>query len=209
MTEEVLAVLSVIGTLAFAVSGAMIAIGHRMDVFGVAVLGMMTAVGGGIVRDLMLGYLPVRALREPVYPILALAAALLVFLAGRRGWHSRREKAWELLLLVSDSAGLGAFTVMGVRQAHAVMGQPNLFTCAFMGVVTGVFGGVLRDVFAWKTPDVFVKHFDACASLAGALACALLWGAAGEVASMVAGACLTFALRIAAAKYRWNLPKAG
>ena len=107
-----------------------------------------------------------------------------------------------------DSIGLGLFTVVGVQVATAAMPERNLFLITFVGVLTGVGGGILRDVFAGNTPYIFIKHFYACASIIGAWTCALLWPYTGSVPAMIAGAALTVVLRLLAAHFRWSLPKA-
>ena len=110
--------------------------------------------------------------------------------------------------MIMDSAGLGIFTVAGIRIAYEHAARPTLFLLVFVGVVTGVGGGVLRDVLAGDTPYIFVKHVYASASLAGALACVVLWPLAGEMAAMLCGSALVVAVRILSAHFRWNLPHA-
>lgn len=107
-----------------------------------------------------------------------------------------------------DTAGLGLFTVMGIRTAYTCAEEPTLFLLVFLGVLTGVGGGVLRDVMAGDTPYIFVKHVYACASLAGALVCSLLWKFTGELPAMLLGAGAVVVIRILSAHFRWNLPRA-
>ena len=204
----ILTVFELLGTVAFAVSGAFVAIHKKMDVFGVAVLGMTTAVGGGIIRDLILGLRPPLALCSPLYALVALASAVITFLPAVRRLITHRRHLYDIILLVLDSVGLGVFSVVGVRMAFTVGYERNLFLQVFVGAMTGVGGGVLRDIMADSTPYVFAKHIYACASIAGALICAVLWRYLGELPSMMLGAALTFPLRILAAKFRWSLPKA-
>ena len=97
---------------------------------------------------------------------------------------------------------------MGVRVVWGCVAEPSLYLLVFVGVVTGVGGGVLRDVLAGDTPYIFVKHVYASASLAGALACVVLWPLAGEMAAMLCGSALVVAVRILSAHFRWNLPHA-
>ncbi len=193
-------VLQIIGTVAFAVSGALEAIEKKMDIFGVAVLGMTTAVGGGIIRDIITGSLPPVVFTQPVYVFVSLGVGLIVFLPPVR----RFLKKTDAVLLVMDSIGLGIFTVVG---AKAGMMTGNAFLAVFVAVVTGVGGGVMRDLFAGIKPQIFVKHFYACASIIGAVLCVALFGL-GENAAMVSGAALIALLRILAARFRWSLPKA-
>ena len=193
-------VLEIIGTVAFAVSGALAAIRKKMDIFGVVILGMTTAVAGGIIRDLILGVTPPAAFVEPVYALVAVGVSLIIFIPAIRKALSRLEA----VLLVMDSIGLAIFTVIGVR---AGMQYHNLFLNIFVGTVTGVGGGVLRDLFAGNRPYIFVKHFYACASIIGALICSLLWNFNSLIA-MICGMGSIFVLRILAAVLKWSLQKA-
>ncbi len=205
---HILLALEIIGTIAFAVSGAIVGIQKRMDIFGVCILGLTTAVGGGILRDLILNITPPAAFRMPVFAVIAIAVSIVIFIRPIHASIERKGTVYEKLLLVMDSIGLGLFTVIGVQVAKASGPQTHLFLETFVGVLTGVGGGLMRDVFAGKTPSIFVKQFYACASIIGAWGCALLWPYLGENASMFAGAALIVLLRLLAAHYRWSLPKA-
>ena len=165
--------LEIIGTVAFAASGAMIAVNRKMDVFGVAMLGLFTAVGGGVIRDLLLGNTPPLSFRQPVYALTAIGVSVLMFTRPLRRRYNRHDRVFDAVLLLMDSVGLGIFSVVGVQVALAA--DSNLYTAVFVGLVTGVGGGILRDVMAGQPPMVFVKHFYASPSLIGALLCALLW----------------------------------
>ncbi|MBP5453541.1 MAG: trimeric intracellular cation channel family protein [Lachnospiraceae bacterium] len=193
-------VLEIIGTIAFAISGAMVGIEKKMDIFGVLVLGMTTAVGGGIIRDLLIGVVPPMAFQEPVFALTAIAVSIVVFLPFVRNRINKISKT----ILLMDSIGLGIFTVIGLRA-----GAPfeNAFLSIFLALVTGVGGGVLRDVFAQDRPMIFVKHFYASAAIIGAVVSLLLWNINVET-SMIVGAATVIVLRILAAKFRWHLPKA-
>ena len=192
---QILFVLEIIGTIAFAVSGAVVGIQKKMDIFGVSILGLTAAVGGGILRDLILNITPPAAFQNPVFAATAILVSILIFIPAVR-------------ILFMDSVGLGLFTVVGVQVATAAMPERNLFLITFVGVLTGVGGGILRDVFAGNTPYIFIKHFYACASIIGAWTCALLWPHTGAVTAMIAGAAITVILRLLAARFRWSLPKA-
>ncbi len=177
-----------IGTVAFAVSGAIVGIKKQMDLFGVIVLGVCTAVGGGIVRDLILGVTPPVTFQNPVYTLTAAAVSVLMFLPHVRARVGRHEPVFDRLLLVMDAVGLGVFTVVGVQCAYQQSEDYTLFLLIFVGLSTGVGGGVLRDVFSGERPYIFVRHFYACASIVGALICALCWRALGGNAAMLFGA---------------------
>ena len=197
----------ILGTIAFAVSGAVVAISKKMDIFGVAILGMTTAVGGGILRDLILGITPPAAFQSPGYALTSIAVSMLVFLPPVRRLLHWNEKLYDTALLLFDAIGLGIFTVIGVQTAYIATGELNAFLAIFVGVVTGCGGGVMRDVCAGSPPYIFVKHFYATASLLGAVACLLLWNI-GQMPAMLIGAAVTLTLRLLAAHYRWSLPKA-
>ena len=116
-----------------------------------------------------------------------------------RKYAARAEK----YLLIMDTIGLAVFTVIGVR---AGMTYDNIFLAVFVGTLTGVGGGVLRDLFVNEKPYIFVKHFYACASIVGALLAAVCWPL-GEIPAMAIGASTVFILRILAARFHWSLPK--
>ena len=106
-----------------------------------------------------------------------------------------------------DAVGLGLFTVIGVETAYTSVADTNVYLAVFVGVLTGVGGGVLRDMLAGNTPYIFTKHFYACASLIGAIVCSACWSRLGSVLSMLIGAAIILVLRNLAAHYRWSLPK--
>lgn len=201
-------VIEMLGTIAFAISGAMVAIQKKMDLFGVILLGMTTAVGGGIIRDLILGKTPPAAFLHPVYALTAIGVSVLIFIPAMRRALKWQDKLYDVTLLVIDSLGLGVFTVVGVQAAYAALGSPTLFLSVFVGALTGVGGGVLRDLFAGQVPYILVKHIYATASLIGALLCALMWRPLGTSAAMLLGAAAVVVLRLLAAHFRWKLPQA-
>ena len=201
-------IVELIGTMAFAASGAMTGIKKNMDIFGVCILALTTAVGGGVIRDLILGSTPPATFRDPVYATVAIVTALVLFLPRVRRLLMWDQALFDLSLFLMDTAGLAIFTVMGIRVAYAHVPQATLFLLAFVGVVTGVGGGVLRDIMAGDTPYIFVKHIYACASLVGALLCGLLWHYAGEMLSMLAGGGAVILIRGLSAHFRWNIPRA-
>lgn len=208
MPAPLLLLFEIVGTVAFAISGAMTGMKKKMDIFGVAILGLTTAVGGGALRDIILGNTPPVMFRNPIYAVIAIVTSVILFLPAVQRLILRIHGLYDSLMLLMDSVGLGIFTVVGIRTAYAAVADPGWFLLLFVGVVTGVGGGVLRDVMAGDTPYVFVKHFYACASLLGAVVCILLWTLAGQTIAMAAGAAAVVALRYLAVKYRWSLPKA-
>ena len=204
--ETFLFLFEMLGTIAFAASGAVLGVRKGLDVFGVCILGLTTACGGGMVRDVLLGNTPPAAFQNPTASAVAVVTSLIMFLSGVRHLLMGNQRRYDLFMLLMDSAGLGIFTVMGVRTAWHCVEEPPLYLLVFVGAVTGVGGGLLRDIMARDMPYIFIKHIYACASLAGALLCGLMQPV-GEMPAMVAGAALVFVIRCLSAHYRWNLPK--
>lgn len=204
-----LVILELVGTVAFTVSGALLACKKNMDLLGVCVLGLTTACGGGVLRDVMLGKLPPTMFREPIYALTALMISLIIFLPNWRGKLLHNHLLYDQVLFGADSLGLGIFTVSGVSATMSAGYGDNLFFVVFLGTLTGVGGGVIRDVMAGMPPYIFVKHIYACASLAGALLCALLWECLGATGAMALGALTVLVIRLLAAHFRWSLPKSG
>lgn len=201
--------MEIIGTIAFAASGAMVGINRGMDIFGVCVLGVVTAVGGGMTRDMILGNIP-GALVRPIYVLVAVATALLVFLVLYFKHNLLQGKPgllYDRALFVMDSAGLGIFTVMGVMTGIQNGYPDNTFLLVFLGTLTGVGGGLLRDIMAGVPPYIFVKHIYACASVVGALCCVWIYRGFGQIPAMVIASSSVIAIRFLAACYHWNLPR--
>ena len=200
-------ILEFLGTVAFAISGASTGVQKKMDIFGVSMLAMTTAVGGGILRDIILNVTPPAAFRNPVFTLTSIATGIIVFYIVRQHYNFYQRPWGEILLRTLDAVGLGLFTVIGVQAAFVHVSEANAYLAVFVGVITGVGGGILRDVLAGNTPYVLVKHFYACASLIGAVICALLWPYTGSVPAMLAGASIIVVLRNMAAHYHWSLPR--
>ncbi len=208
--EYMLFVLDMVGTAAFALSGAMTAIKKEMDLLGVLILGMVTAVGGGIVRDIILGNTPPQAFAQPVFALIAGGVSALVFAViyfHVKGYQQISRAGFQYMLMAADTLGLGVFTVAGVRAAFDSGMGVNYFLPVFLGTITGVGGGLLRDMMAGDRPYIFVKHVYASASILGAFVCVFLWRRFGGNAAMPVGAASVILLRVLAIRFRWNLPK--
>ena len=194
------------GTVAFAVSGALLGLEKRMDILGISILGLTTAVGGGVIRDIILGITPPMTFRNPLYAAIAIGVSVLVFVIVRKR-SLFKGRFYEITMLIMDSAGLGVFTVIGINTAFVRDDSYGIFLLVFVGVMTGVGGGILRDVMAGDRPYIFVKHFYASASIIGALVCVAVWDVLGSIASMFIGTAVVIVLRLCAARFRWSLPK--
>ena len=198
-----------VGTVAFAISGAMVAARKNMDIFGVNMLAVLTATGGGMIRDIIIGRTPPVIFLNPSYVLIAVLTANILFLV----LYSRKslplsQRVGEQLLFWFDTLGLAAFTVDGVFAGVQAQHGDKLFLIAFLGVMTGVGGGALRDIFADEMPQIFVKHVYAVASVAGAVVTGLFWRiTAEENIAVAAGALTVIALRYEAVRHHWNLPR--
>ena len=206
--ENIVFSLEIIGTIAFAISGATLGLEKGMDLMGITILGLTTGVGGGIIRDIIIGQTPPLTFRDPTYLIISVVVSVIVFTPPVRKWIFSDSMLYEWLMLIMDSVGLGVFTVLGIKSAYTVSSIHGVILFTFVGMLTGVGGGVLRDMMAGNRPYIFVKHFYASASLIGALTCIALWDRVGTVLAMGTGAGLIVLLRLLAAHYRWSLPKA-
>lgn len=203
-------VMEIIGTIAFAASGAMVGLGRCMDIFGVIVLGVVTSVGGGMIRDIILGITPPTVFQNPVYALVATVTSCVVFAIAclkRELIKGRWKAAFDKVMLIMDSVGLGIFTVVGVNTGITRGYWNNTFLLVFLGTITGVGGGLIRDMMAGVPPMIFVKHIYACASIVGALTCVMMCRNAGSVAAMIVSSVVVVAIRMFAAHYHWNLPK--
>jgi len=208
---SVYSVMDFIGTIAFACSGAMVAMQRRLDYLGVVVLGITTAAGGGILRDIILGKIPPTLFLNPTNAVIAFWVDTCLFIAVKMHWSKKlhlNSKEYDDIMNFLDAIGLGVFTATGINTAvTAGFGQYSLF-CAFLGVLTGVGGGILRDILCGRTPIVLRKHIYACASIAGAVFYINMLPLFGRNLSMLASSVVVLLIRILARKYDWNLPVA-
>lgn len=202
--------LDLIGTVAFAWSGALLGIRRSMDLFGIIVLGVVTAVGGGALRDVMVGVIPPTSLVRPLFTIIAVVSSLLLFLVlyGRGEMlRSNYIMFFEKILVFFDALGLGAFTVVGMNVAETQGYGDKYFLMLFMGMITGIGGGIIRDILAGIVPFVFIRHVYAAASLFGGVVFLVIRPAFGRSNAMVIGFIAVVVLRLLAARYRWDLPR--
>jgi len=192
--------LDLIGTAAFAASGAWAGIRRDMDLFGVAVLGVVTATGGGTLRDLLLGVAPFSLLDE-TYLYLSIGISLAVFMLHRKLDRLRHP------LLYFDAVGLGTFVVIGTGKALQL--GSGLLGAVLMGVMTATAGGVVRDVLSGQVPLILRREVYASACLAGGLLLVLLRQTPlpHPVSASLAAVCV-IGIRLLAIRGNWELPKA-
>jgi len=193
--------LDLLGTFVFALSGAVAGVRRRLDLFGVLVLSFVAANSGGIVRDLLIGATPPAAIRDWRYLAASLLAGVLIFF-----WHPGLKHVRNTVLVL-DAAGLALFCVAGAQKALVFGVQP--FMAALLGMLTGIGGGIVRDVLLSEIPAVMRADVYAVAALAGA-SVVVVGDALGMPSALMAcaGAALCFVLRMAAIRYKWHLPLA-
>jgi len=201
MTTSLVSLLDFAGTFAFAISGALVAVRHRLDLFGVLVLAFAAAAAGGILRDIAHGATPPVALVDWRYAAVSIAAGLLTFFR-----HAQVERMRNPVQLF-DAVGLGLFAVLGTSKAlQAGLGPLGAI---MLGILTGVGGGVVRDVLVAQIPGVLKRELYAVAALLGAVVVV-----AGDRADLppapvaIVGAVLCFILRWLAIRRGWRLPVA-
>ncbi len=208
--EKIFFAIEIIGTIAFAITGVITALGKKFDIFGALVLGTVTAVGGGIVRDLILGYTPPMAFRKSVYAITALITSLAVFIIayffGRR--IKKHFEVYSQVINIFDSIGLAVFVVGGVNSAISCGFGENMFLSVFVATLTGVGGGVMRDIMAGRIPTILHKRVYALAAIIGAILYYVLiyYEICSATLAVIVGAGSVLIIRILATIFHWNLP---
>lgn len=209
--EQVLIWFEIVGIVTASLSGSMQAIAKKVDLFGVLLLGMISSLGGGILRDITLGDLPPRNFQKYDLLVISAAVSLATFLVARLTQeHYRRE---EILITrinnVFDAIGLGSFAVSGAAVACAFGHVENGVLVVYAGMITAVGGGILRDVLLREIPFVLKKRIYAVAAILGAWVYYLLtlYGMSDGWAALI-GVLVVFILRMLATIFRWNFPRA-
>lgn len=199
--ETFMRAVDLIATFVFAISGAAAAVNHRLDLFGILVLSFVAGNFGGISRDLLIGAVPPAALTDERYLLVSVLAGLATFL-----WYAGIDKLRSPVLLF-DAAGLALFAVVGAQKAIEFGLSPTM--SALLGMLTGIGGGMTRDVLLSEIPQILRSDLYAVAALAGASIVVLgdLLGVPYSV-SALAGAALCFGLRLMAIRHGWHLPVA-
>lgn len=204
-------VVELIGTVAFAMSGAMTGLKCKLDIFGITLLSVTTALGGGVIRDLLIGRIPPMMFQDYKYLLAAAATAVVLFLVAKlaKNFYRANEQRIEVWTNVFDALGLGAFTVTGVQAGIAAGHADNGFLLVFLALLTGIGGGVLRDLLVQRMPLIFHKRIYALADILGACVYVFWYRRGGGVVLVSAVTiALVFTIRMLATKYHWNLPKA-
>lgn len=204
-----------IGVVAFSVSGAMVAIRRKTDLFGVILLAIITTLGGGLTRDVIFSFTPPALFNTKEYLLLSAIVSVIVFLFARKfsNTYLQNEVKIEHINDIFDALGLGIFAVMGVKVAFEQGYSNNALISIACGVITCICGGMLRDVLTNSTPFVLVKRIYAIAAIAGASVYYSLYIYGNEVGindslAIIIGLTVTFVLRVLAMAFKWNMPKA-
>lgn len=193
-------VIYLVAIVAEAMSGAIMAMRRGMDLFGICMIGTVTALGGGTIRDVLLGHYPLGWVAHPEYLLFTIGAAIVTAMVAR---HLHRLRTVFLLV---DALGLVAFSVIGCDVARAAGMHPGIVVLA--GVITGVFGGLLRDVLCNQIPLVLQREFYATVALfTGALYVGLLWLSVDPGAAPLIAIGAGFVLRLLAMRFHWALPR--
>jgi uncharacterized membrane protein YeiH len=199
--HDLLLVFDLVGTFVFAISGAMLGVQRRLDIFGILVLSFVASSAGGIARDLLIGAVPPAGISDWRYLAVSLAAGLLTFVCYSPIARLRRA------ILLFDAAGLALFAVAGATKALAHGLNPLM--AALLGMLTGIGGGIARDLLVARTPAVLQSDLYALAALAGAVLVVIGHGLHWPVLpTSIGGAVACFSLRLMAIHYGWNLPVA-
>lgn len=199
----------IVGTIAFAISGALVGISRRMDIFGILVLALSTAIGGGIIRDVLVGNIPPNSFKTSVYILLTTFITFIMFIIYRNQklrYNSRRK--FRKIYLLADTLGLASFTVTGTAIGFNAYPEYPLFAI-ILGLITAIGGGIIRDVLAQRIPSILQEEIYALPSIIGgviyyfiASLSADYWYLASPIAFFA-----VFILRVIGIYYRLDLPK--
>ncbi|MCL4112011.1 UNVERIFIED_CONTAM: hypothetical protein GTU68_038827 [Idotea baltica] len=187
-----------IGTFVFAISGVLAGVEKKFDLFGVLILAFVTAVGGGTLRDVLIGSTPVGWMNNEIYFFLILAAVLFCYFFKSQIMHLKRG------FFLFDTLGIGLFTILGLQKTLA-LGLPPIIA-VLMGVVSAVFGGVIRDVLSNEIPLIFRKEVYAFACFLGAITFLLVSYILPESTAMIISIFTVIIIRVLAIKRSWELP---
>lgn len=210
LLNTILLIIAVIGTVSYAISGALTGIESKLDLFGVIVLAVITATGGGFLRDLILGKSRFVIFEEWWYPLIAFAVSGLVFAVmwfiKDLSWEDSR--AYRLTYLIIDSVGLGAFVIVGVLRAQTIGNVSNEGQLIFYSLLTCVGGSLLRDLLVMRIPAIFRKHIYAVAAIIGSIYFVFMAKVIGNIwLNSITTVLIVVTIRFFAARYKWNFPK--
>ena len=192
-------IIDILGTFSFAAAGAFAAMEKKLDPFGVLIIAFVTAIGGGTIRDVLIGSFPVSWLSNSMAIWVILIAAVVTMLFGSY------LKKLDKVLFLFDALGLGLFTVIGIEKGIIYQLSPGI--CVALGTITGCFGGVLRDVLLNNVPLIFHKEIYALASIMGGVLFFLVHDAMDDSLAYLISILVVFITRVLAVQFDWSLPK--
>lgn len=186
-----------------------------MDLFGILILGIVTSVGGGAIRDIVIGNTPPAMFQNPKCTVISSITAIVVFLIWKLYNRNtiaekiarRTDNMYHNLLFWSDTLGLAAFTILGMEATISFLHTDQCLLIAFVGLITGVGGGILRDLLAGEIPYVLQKHIYATACIFGIAGYYVLYHFIPESIAALIGFCLILVVRYLAKQFEWNLPR--
>jgi uncharacterized membrane protein YeiH len=196
---EIIKLIDIIGTAAFAISGVFAALEKKLDLFGICIIAFITAVGGGTLRDILIGNTPVTWMLNPEYSVIIFISTLVAIV------FANRMKNFQNTLLFFDALGLGFFTIFGLHKGLLLSLHPGV--CIALGTITACFGGVIRDILLNNIPLIFQKEIYATASICGGILYFLLlkanlFGVAADLACIA----VIVLIRLVAVRNNWSLP---
>lgn len=203
-------IIELIGIVAFAISGAIVGIKKGFDIFGIIVLGVITAVGGGALRDVILGILPPTMFRNSIYVFVAFLTSFIAFWAGTVATvkFKKNKQFFKDMVNFFDAIGLGVFAVTGTNTAIVNGFADNAFLAIFVGVITGIGGGMLRDIMAGKVPFVLYKDIYASAAIVGAVIYYYMYTfKLNPILAVTSAILITILIRLLATFYHLSLPR--
>lgn len=194
-----LQIIDIAGTAAFSIAGVFAAQEKKLDLFGILIIAFVTALGGGTLRDVLIGNLPVTWMHQLDYGLIVLVSATTALL------FTNQIKNFHKILLVFDSLGLGLFTLVGIQKGMGLELHPGI--CILLGTITACFGGVLRDILLNQIPLIFQKEIYATACIAGGTVYFLLqYSGARGWPSEIACILIIVVIRLLAVRFNWSLP---
>ena len=197
--EKIYLTVDILGTVAFAISGVLVAMEKRLDLFGVGIIALVTAIGGGTLRDMLIGNTPVTWTTTPMYMYIILGAVIVTIL------FQSRLKYLRTSLFLFDTIGIGFYTMIGINKGMEAGLEPLI--CITLGTITASFGGVLRDILCNEIPVIFRKEIYATACILGGAGYFLLRQTPlPEGYAYLLGVVIVIGIRLAAVRYHITLP---
>ncbi|WP_295796763.1 trimeric intracellular cation channel family protein [Mucilaginibacter sp.] len=191
-------IIEILGTIAFTISGVFSAMQKKLDLFGVLIIGFVTAVGGGTIRDVLIGNTPVTWMKDIITPLIILGTAIVTIC------FKQLVKNLKVTLFLFDALGLGLFTVIGIQKGLDAGLNPGI--CVALGTITGCFGGVLRDLLLSQIPVLFQKEIYATACIIGGTVYVISLSFINQQFAEAIAVILICGIRIFAVRLNWKLP---